>query len=614
MGNSCSATLPQTQAAAISAPSPVTHVIPVTEGACSSGSVRALPVQPSGSVCSVAISSEAFVLSQHHGSDDKNRRVGWRSFYAQGRELGRGVSAAVFESEARAVETSGKHGCGLPLAAAICGGNASLPCLPSTRRRVAIKRFKKLNSKSFQTEKAALVRVGVHPNVVRLLESYEDSNGEGVLILEYCDGLTVFEAHMEARKRGENLSELLVARLLRQILLALEHIDACGVEHQDVKPENLLLHTVSFAEQQAEVKLADFGWAQMTTPTKAGRPLTDRAFPAEAPADGAGSLWYAPPELNPPVELEPGGLTSRGHRSPGKADMWSMGVVAYVLLVGHNPFGVALGQTDRAAVESQVLRLVAQGRFDTESAQWRALAPDARDFIMALLRVAANTRLTAKDALQHPFLRRCLARCTEAHRWEQELKFRCEDGWSLLDGFQHLSWLAVARAVAEPELSREVIQAAVYSSRRGALGSQAYLWSLARELSIAPPGCWLKCRAAWPEVLRLAFSYLDVDGDGSLCVQDLASHLALGSEDPTDRMNAYVAATTWVRSWARDPGRLLEVENAHWPQHGGLSPEDFRAALLAIPPEEVGLLGSEDGRHDSEDIHDYTTWGDQFGM
>jgi len=294
-----------------------------------------------------------------------------------------------------------------------------------------------------------------------------------------------------------------------------------------------------------------------------------------------------------------------------------MGVVAYVLLVGHNPFGAAMGQTDRGAVESQVLRSVAQGRFDTENARWRALVPDARDFIMALLKVSAHTRLAATEALRHPFLRRCLARCPEVQRWEHDWKWRCEDGWSLLDGFQHLSWLAVARAVAEPELSREVIQAAMHGSRRSAAGSSAYLWSLARELSAAPTGCWLRCRVAWLEVLRLAFSYLDADGDGSLCVQDLASHLALGSEDPADRMNAYVAATTWVHSWARNPGHVLEgmqVGDAQWLQHAGLSPEDFHAALLAVPPEEVGLLGSEDGRHDSQDIHEFNAWGDQLGL
>ena len=54
---------------------------------------------------------------------------------------------------------------------------------------------------------------------------------------------------------------MLVARLLRQLLLALQHVTACGVEHQDVKPENMLLYGVSLEEQRAELKLGDFGWA-----------------------------------------------------------------------------------------------------------------------------------------------------------------------------------------------------------------------------------------------------------------------------------------------------------------------------------------------------------------
>merc|ERR1719447_1211013 len=110
-----------------------------------------------------------------------------------------------------------------------------------------------------------------------------------------------------------------------------------------------MLHDVCVANGQAELKLGDFGWASVTSPG-CGNAKN------KIPASGAGSLWYAPPELNPPVAGAP--PVSRSKATCGRSDTWSAGVVLYLLLVGHNPFNVALKEPNPEAVDEAVLKLV----------------------------------------------------------------------------------------------------------------------------------------------------------------------------------------------------------------------------------------------------------------
>jgi serine/threonine protein kinase len=166
-----------------------------------------------------------------------------------------------------------------------------------------------------------------------LLQSFEGLGGEDALVLEYCNGSTVYELYAREHPNG-GLSERLIARLVRQLLLALEHLCSCGVEHQDVKPENMMLYDVSLPANTAELKLGDFGWAAIIHPNSGAN---------KPPPTGAGSLWYAPPELNPPVAGIPRAEDPAiATPSVGRCDMWSVGVVTYLLTVGHNPFNAAL--------------------------------------------------------------------------------------------------------------------------------------------------------------------------------------------------------------------------------------------------------------------------------
>jgi len=307
------------------------------------------------------------------------------------------------------------------------------------------------------------------------------------------------------------------------------------------------------------------------------------------PLEGAGSLWYAPPELNPPVELPEGEAPKavRGMPRPaGRSDMWSVGVVVYLLLVGHNPFNQALKHRGQKAIEQEVIRQAALGEFDTSSPRWLDLPQDARDFILAMIVVAPASRLSAAEALRHPYLVRRLARCSEAAPPEPAWHWADrEDAWSQLDGFQRLAWAAVSRSVSEPEISREAVAVATRAMRasasgRGSATDTAYIWHLARELSSSPTTTWLVDSSSWAEVLRLAFRYLDSDDDGVLSPKDLVTHLVTQTADTAAHADAWSAAHLWVSRWCHQGG---PPGSAGLPSgsSGGLSLPNFRAALLA---------------------------------
>jgi len=349
-----------------------------------------------------------------------------------------------------------------------------------------------------------------------------------------------------------------------------------------------MLYGDCLTEHRAELKLGDFGWATAAS--------NQRVPNGSLPAEGAGSLWYAPPELNPPPVEDPNGKPSPAlglTRPVGRSDMWSVGVVVYLLIVGQNPFNSAMRLRGAKVIEEEVIRLAAAGKYDKSSTRWLDLPTDARDFVEAMLQVDPQARPSASEALRHPYLVRRLARCSEvappepAWRWADR-----EDSWLRLDGLQRLAWVAVVRAVAEPELSREVVASATRAMRtsstsRGNVDS-AYIWHLARELSTSPVSMWLQGhgQSSWAEVLRLSFRYLDVDNDGVLSPKDLVSHLVPPGLDAAAHADAWSAAHLWVSRWGKSHTHSQGPRSAGL---AGLDPASFRFALISTPRADSSL-------------------------
>ncbi|RZR76787.1 hypothetical protein BHM03_00001669, partial [Ensete ventricosum] len=153
-----------------------------------------------------------------------------------------------------------------------------------------------------------------------------------------------------------------------QILSVVSFCHLQGVVHRDLKPENFLFTS---EDEKCTLKAIDFG-------------LSDFVKPDERLTDIVGSAYYVAPEVL--------------HRSYGtEADMWSIGVIAYILLCGSRPFW--------ARTESGIFRAVLKAEPSLDESPWPSLSSQAKDFVKKLLNKDYRKRMTAAQALCHPWLR-----------------------------------------------------------------------------------------------------------------------------------------------------------------------------------------------------------------
>ncbi|XP_045793594.1 CDPK-related kinase 7-like [Trifolium pratense] len=202
-----------------------------------------------------------------------------------------------------------------------------------------------------------------HKNLVQFYEAYEDDENVYV-VMELCKGGELLDKILS---RGGKYSEEDARVVLIQILSVVAYCHLQGVVHRDLKPENFLF---SSEDENSALKAIDFG-------------LSDYVKPDERLNDIVGSAYYVAPEVL--------------HRSYGtEADMWSIGVIAYILLCGSRPFW--------ARTESGIFRAVLKADPSFDEAPWPSLSADAKDFVKRLLNKDYRKRLTAAQALGHPWL------------------------------------------------------------------------------------------------------------------------------------------------------------------------------------------------------------------
>ncbi|GJP32945.1 hypothetical protein CLOM_g7608 [Closterium sp. NIES-68] len=215
-------------------------------------------------------------------------------------------------------------------------------------------------------EVGAMRRVAGHPGVVQLRAVFEDERHVH-LVMDLCDGGELFD---EVVRRGR-LPEKEAALLFRQIASAVAFCHSKGVMHRDLKPENILLSKQKVSGTEvACAKLADFGLAIALN-------QGERAYGA------AGSPFYMAPEV---LSGEYG----------VEADVWSLGVVLYVLLSGSPPFW---GADDNA-----VFRAVMEAPLDLTSGAWAGVSAEAKGLLRCMLHRDPRRRPSAAKLLSHPWI------------------------------------------------------------------------------------------------------------------------------------------------------------------------------------------------------------------
>ncbi|XP_014675099.1 PREDICTED: calcium/calmodulin-dependent protein kinase type 1-like [Priapulus caudatus] len=164
-----------------------------------------------------------------------------------------------------------------------------------------------------------------------------------------------------------NYTEKDASDLIRQVLEAVDYMHIQGVVHRDLKPENLLYFS---ADEDSKIMISDFGLSKME----------DSGIMATA----CGTPGYVAPEV----------LAQKPY---GKAvDVWSIGVIAYILLCGYPPFY----DEDDANLFAQILR----GEYEFDAPYWDEISESAKDFIRHLMCLDTAIRYTCKQAIQHPWI------------------------------------------------------------------------------------------------------------------------------------------------------------------------------------------------------------------
>jgi len=228
----------------------------------------------------------------------------------------------------------------------------------------AIKTISKAQVKNIERfrQEISIMKQLDHPNIIRLHETYEDQKNI-YLVLELCSGGELFDRIIDEGY----FTEKNAAVLMKQILAALFYCHSHSIMHRDLKPENFL-----FLDKRPDspLKIIDFG-------------LAARFQPGQVMATKAGTPYYVAPQV----------LQGKYGK---ECDLWSAGVIMYILLCGYPPFH---GDND-----AEILQKVKAGKFTFNEADWKSVSEEAKDLIRKLLTFNPKDRITAETALNHPWI------------------------------------------------------------------------------------------------------------------------------------------------------------------------------------------------------------------
>ncbi|KAK4366285.1 hypothetical protein RND71_014165 [Anisodus tanguticus] len=241
----------------------------------------------------------------------------------------------------------------------------------SSGDRVAVKRIEKnkmvlpIAVEDVKREVKILKALAGHENVVQFYNSFEDDNYV-YIVMELCEGGELLDRILS--KKDSRYTEKDAAVVVRQMLKVAAECHLHGLVHRDMKPENFLFKS---SKEDSPLKATDFG-------------LSDFIRPGKKFQDIVGSAYYVAPEV-------------LKRRSGPESDVWSIGVITYILLCGRRPFW------DKT--EDGIFKEVLRNKPDFRRKPWSNISNSAKDFVKKLLVKDPRARLTAAQALSHPWVR-----------------------------------------------------------------------------------------------------------------------------------------------------------------------------------------------------------------
>lgn len=367
-----------------------------------------------------------------------------------------------------------------------------------------------------------------HSNLVKFYDAFEDQENV-YIVMELCEGGELLDMILS---RGGKYSEDDAKAVMVQILNVVAFCHLQGVVHRDLKPENFLYTT---KDESSELKAIDFG-------------LSDFVRPDERLNDIVGSAYYVAPEVL--------------HRSYStEADVWSIGVIAYILLCGSRPFW--------ARTESGIFRAVLKADPGFDEGPWPSLSSEAKDFVKRLLNKDPRKRISAAQALSHPWIRNyndvkvpldiLIFKLMKTYMRSSSLRKAALRALSKTLTADELYYLREQFALLEPSkngsISLENINKALKKHATDAMKESRitdFLSSLsslqyrrmdfeefcAAALSVHQ----LEALDRWEQHARCAYELFEKDGNRAIVIEELASELGLGPSIPV-----HVVLHDWIR-------------------------------------------------------------------
>ncbi|XP_029947065.1 MAP kinase-activated protein kinase 2-like isoform X2 [Salarias fasciatus] len=227
-------------------------------------------------------------------------------------------------------------------------------------------------------------RVSGGPHIVRILSLYENFHQGKKCLLIVMECMEGGELFSRIQARGDRaFTEREVSEIMHDIGSAIDFLHRMDIAHRDVKPENLLYTT---KETNATLKLTDFGFAKETNLHKS------LETPCYTP-------YYVAPEVLGPEKYDK------------SCDMWSLGVIMYILLCGFPPFYSNTGQ----AISPGMKQRIRLGQYEFPNPEWADVSEEAKQLIIQLLKTDPSERMTIGQFMNHPWISSMVVPLTPLH-------------------------------------------------------------------------------------------------------------------------------------------------------------------------------------------------------
>ncbi|KAE9614320.1 putative protein kinase CAMK-CDPK family [Lupinus albus] len=352
--------------------------------------------------------------------------------------------------------------------------------------------------------------------------------------MELCEGGELLDRILS---RGGKYTEEDAKAVMSQVLNVVAFCHLQGIVHRDLKPENFLFTS---KDENSELKVIDFG-------------LSDFVKPDERLNDIVGSAYYVAPEV-----------LRRTYTT--EADVWSVGVIAYILLCGNRPFW--------AQTESGIFKAVLKADPSFDEPPWPSLSDEAKDFVKRLLNKDPKKRMTATQALGHPWIKSY----KDVRVPLDILMFKLMKGYMRSSSLRKAALRALSKTLAVDELSYLKEQFALLEPNKSgtisfknvkALNALEYRRMDFDEYCAAAFSVHqLEALDRWEQHACCAYELFEKDGNRAILIEELISELGLGPSVPV-----HAVLHDWIRHTDGKLSFLGFVKLLHGPSRNLVKPQ-----------------------------------------